>query len=397
MDGVGLSPARRAGHGVLLPTGRMSDEFRTVLQRRGDEVRLGLVGDLHALDQRYAIAARAAAGHDVQLLCAVKASTHHEVLRRAAHAGLGFDVANARELAHVRAVAPSAKVSLTSPALPIGDLELLYEAFGRGEVQRWHCDSLGQLERLVRACPGSTVGVRVNLDGLAVPEGMPLYRPSRFGIRLDQLGVARDLAAAHGCRLRWVHAHNGSEENDTASYVFAAGQILAAARQSDLDLESLDLGGGLLLEPTVEAIGGFCEAVRQATGPDVELVLEPGRFWLTDCISLVTQVLDVKETLDQLLLVLDFGMMSHLQWSDFLRIPTLGRLAPDDPRPWRICGRSCFEEDMLDEWEVVPVAPEGTVPVVGDCMVLGNVSGYSIELSCDFNGVERPSVDFLIP
>jgi diaminopimelate decarboxylase len=380
-----------------MPAERVSGPFQAVLRQRCEQARLGLVADLDALDERYATGAAAAAEHDIQLLCAVKASTHPEVLRRAGDFGLGFDIANARELAHARAASPGAAVSLTTPALPMGERGELYLAFAGGEIQRWHCDSLGQLEELARACPGSTVGVRVNLDGLDIPAGMPLWRPSRFGIRLGQLPAARDIAAAHGCALRWLHMHNGSEENDTASYVFAAGQIVAAAREHGIDLAALDLGGGVLVPPRAGELSAFFGAIREAAGPDVQLTLEPGRFWLADCISLVTQVLDVKETADHVLLVLDFGLMSHLQWSDGLRIPVLGPVAPDDQRPWRICGRSCFEEDWLEEWEEVPVVADGPIPRVGDSFVLGNVTGYSIELSCCFNGIDRQELEAVRP
>jgi diaminopimelate decarboxylase len=380
---------------VLLPDAHLSTTFRALLRQRCQEGRLGLVGDLNALEQRYRAAALAAAAHDVDLLYAVKASTHPEVLRRAAQFGLGFDIANACELEHARAASPLAPLSLTSAALPLDQREPLYRAFREGRVQRWHCDSLRQLAELARRCPGSTVGVRLNLDGLDIPNGMPVYRPSRFGIRVDQLPLAMEVAAAHGCTVRWLHIHNGSEVNDTASYAFAGEQILAAARAHGMDIESLDLGGGLLLEPTPRAIGEFFATIRKAVGSDVRLIFEPGRFWLTDCIALITQVLDVKETSAQISLVLDLGTLSHLQWSDCLRIPALGEFIPGDPRPWRICGRTCFEEDMLDECEPVPVVPGGVIPEVADCFVLGNVSGYSIELGCDFNGVAPPAVDFV--
>jgi diaminopimelate decarboxylase len=381
---------------VHLPAVGLSRQFRAVLQRRCEDGLTGIVADLDALDARYAAASTAAAEHGVHLLCAVKASTQPEVLGLAAAHGLGFDVANGEEIARVRAVAPGAMMSLTSPALPIGEREPLFAAFATGEIQRWHCDSLAQLEELCAACPGSTVGVRVNLDGLAAPYDMPLWRPSRFGIQLDQLSAAREVAAVHGCALRWLHTHNGSEENDLASYVFAAEQIVAAARHHRIDLASLDLGGGVFVDPTAPAISRFLDPIRRVAA-GIELVLEPGRWWLTDCVSLVTRVLGIKETPDFVALLLDFGLMSHLQWSDYLRIPTLGPLVPGDPRPWRICGRTCFEEDWLDASEKVPVSADGPVPQVGEYFVLGNVSGYSVELSCAFNGVARQTMATVRP
>jgi diaminopimelate decarboxylase len=391
---------------VLLPDA-VPPRWRDVLVHAARGRRLGLIGDLAALDRRYAAAAAAAAEHDVELLCAVKASTRIEVLALALEHGLGFDIANAREYARATAAADAAaaarrevRLSLTSPALPMHERAGLYAAFRAGRIARWHCDTLAQLTELTEQCPGTTVGIRVNLDGLDIPEGMPLWRPSRFGIRLDELAAARQIAAARGCTLRWLHTHNASEVNDTGSFVFAAEQIVAAARAHGLDLQSVDLGGGLLGEPTHEALGGFFAAVRRAAGPGVEVVLEPGRFWLTGCISLVTQVLEVKHTARHAYLVLDMGSMNHLQWSDNLRIPTLARLAPgagEPERQWRICGRSCFEEDWLDEAEFVPVAADGAMPEAGDYLVLGNVSGYSVELACDFNGLDRARLDLRWP
>jgi diaminopimelate decarboxylase len=388
---------------ALLPDG-VPARRRDVLLRAAAEHRLGLVGDLDALEARYAVAAAAAAEHDVELLCAVKASTRPEVLNLALEYGLGLDIANAREYAHARAAAAATghepTLSLTSPALPTDERAELYAAFRDGSIARWHCDSLAQLAELAEHCPGRTVGIRVNLDGLDIPAGMPLWQPSRFGIHLDELPAARRIAAERGCRLGWLHTHNASEVNDTASFVFAARQIVAAAAAHGLDLEAVDLGGGVLGPPTSDALAEFFAAVRGAAGAGVGVVLEPGRFWLTDCISLVTQVLEVKYVGEHAYVVLDMGTMNHLQWSDTFRIPTLAQLAsgPGAPdRRWRICGRSCFEEDWLDEEEVVPVAPGGAVPEPGDYLVLGNISGYSVELACEFNGLDRASLDLVRP
>jgi diaminopimelate decarboxylase len=382
---------------VHLPDTGLSAPFRESLRRRAADGLVGVVADLDALAARYAVAAAAGAAHDVRFLCAVKASTHPDVLALAAEHGLGFDVANAAEIDAVRAVAPDAPLSLTAPALPLEDRDTLHKSFAAGEIHRWHCDSLGQLEELCAASPHSTVGVRVNLDGLDVPDGIPLWRPSRFGIRLDQLPEARRIAEAHGCALRWLHTHNASEENTLASYVFAVEQVMSAARRHGIDVAALDLGGGVFVDPAPDALGEFLGTLRTAAGPEVELTLEPGRWWLADCAALVTRVLDLKETAAFVVLLLDFGLMSHLQWSDFLRIPTFRRLAPGDERPWRICGRTCFEEDWLHEDEKVPVTEDGALPAIGDYVVLGNVSGYSIELSCDFNGVRRQGLATVRP
>lgn len=251
---------------TLLPERPVREAVRRRIHQRGGDGDLGLVLDLAALEERCTTAVAAAARHDVGLLCAVKACTRPEVLARAAGCGLGFDVANLPELERVQAF--GTPVSLTSPAIPLAELPRLHAALRRRELQRWHCDSLGQLEALARACPGATVGVRVNLDGLPVPDDMPLWRDSRFGIRLEELPLARDIAAAHGCRLGYLHVHNGSERNDLASFVFAAGRIVEAARAHAIELDGLDLGGGLLVDATTGAMNAFFGAVRRAAGEE---------------------------------------------------------------------------------------------------------------------------------
>jgi diaminopimelate decarboxylase len=375
------------GGRLLLPDGVPAGRRDALLAAAAGH-RLGLVGDLDHLEERYGTATAAAAEHGIELLCAVKASTHPEVLGLAAAYGLGFDVANAVELAHVPAGAGT--VSLTSPALPAAEKDELFAAFRAGRVTRWHADSLAQLAELCDRCPGTTVGVRVNLDGLDVPAGLPLWQPSRFGIPLTDLGRARAVAEARGCRLRWLHTHNASEVNDTASFAFAAREIVRAAAAHGVDLEVLDLGGGVLGPPG--SLGELFGAVRAAAGPGVGVVLEPGRWWLTDCITLVTQVLEVKHLGPRSYLVLDMGTMNHLQWADYLRQPVL---APAGA--WRVCGRSCFEEDWLDEEEPVPVRDGGYEPRAGDYYALGNVSGYAVELATAFNGLAPATLTFVRP
>jgi hypothetical protein len=50
---------------------------------------------------------------------------------------------------------------------------------------------------------------------------------------------------------------------------------------------------------------------------------------------------------------------------------------------------------MLEEHEVVEVAAGAPLPRVGDAFVIGNVTGYSSELACDFNGIARPALELL--
>ncbi len=386
-----MSVAAASKPALWSPPG-LGDRLAVAVDEHRRAARHGVVVDLAACAGRMTRTVAAAAKHDVRLLYAVKACANRRALALAARHGLGFDITNVAELAAATAAAPGAPMSLTAPAVALEDDEPLRRAVATGKLRRHH-DSLGQLEAAARATPGIPLGVRVSLDEVDVPAGLPVYRPSRFGVQLGHLSPARELAAAHGSALRWLHLHNGSEENDLASFVFAAREVLRAARAADLEVTALDLGGGLLVDDEPMALDSYFAAIRAAAGPDIELTLEPGRFWLTDCVVLLTQVLDVKEAGGRTCLVLDVGLMSHLQWSAALRLPAL----PPVAQPWRIVGRSCFEEDAIEDDEIIPLGPAVAMPEIGDWFAIGNITGYSLELACDFNGIRRPPVTWLAP
>ncbi|MEU8119522.1 hypothetical protein AB0C21_12540 [Spirillospora sp. NPDC049024] len=385
---------------MLFPQLDIAPATRRAIEAAAAAGRSGWFVDLDRFAERCRGAVAAAAPHGVRLLLAVKSTTVPELLRAAAAAGLGFDVANMAEYDAVASAlggAPSF-VSMTSPALPPDELDRLVEAVRSGRVHRCHWDSLRQLDEACRSLPVRDVGVRVNLDGEDdLPEAFPRVSPSRFGVRARDLAAARETAESAGRRLRWLHMHNGSEENDHASFVTAAERVLRRAREAGLRPAALDLGGGLRGDPA--ALAGLFARLRAvvdggadgaADGPAdggadrVEIVLEPGQFWTQDCGYLSTRVLDVKPLDDRILVVCDCGTLNHLQWSTSSVLPRLGRGPGRDPRPYVLCGRTCFESDYVG---AVPPRGGAPVPRAGDWLVVGGVNGYSAELGSAFNGI----------
>ncbi|WP_021599790.1 diaminopimelate decarboxylase family protein [Actinomadura welshii] len=369
---------------VLYPRTGIGAATRRAIEAAAAAGRSGWFVDLDRFAERCRSAVRAAEPYGVRLLLAVKSTTVPELLRVAAGAGLGFDVANMAEYDAVVSALDAGTppfVSMTSPALPPPERDRLLDAIGSGRVHRCHWDSLGQFGEACRSLPVQDAGVRVNLDGEDLPEAFPQVTPSRFGVRARDLAAVRETAERAGRRLRWLHTHNGSEENDHASFVTAAEVVLRRAREAGLRPAALDLGGGLRGDPA--ALPGLFEKLRAVAG-DVEIVLEPGQFWTQDCGYLATQVLDVKPLDDRILVVCDCGTLNHLQWSTAPALPRLGRGAGSDRRPYVLCGRTCFESDYVG---AVPPRAGAPAPRPGDWLVVGGVNGYSAELGSAFNGI----------
>jgi len=346
--------------------------------------RPGFFVDMANLRRRLTVTTEVAARYGVRVLFAVKSCGNDEILRAAADSGVGFDISNNEEFEIVASrVGGRPFVSLTSPGLAKEQRERVCRMIRAGHIARFYCDSLRQLSDFCGLLRGSEVGIRVNLNGEAITDGVPVYAPSRFGVRLNELKTARDIAASADCRIRWIHLHNASEFNELSSYVTAARLMLQRSHEAGIDVAALDLGGGLREPADERSLGAFFGALRSVIPDHVELILEPGHFWLSECGYLSAQVLDVKAFDTYLVLVTDCGALNHLQWS-YPELPVLGPIARGDRRPYLMCGRTCFERDVVGQ---IAPSPGYPAPLVDDWLVLGEVSGYSAELGSSFNGV----------
>lgn len=340
-----------------------------------------LVVDVATIAERMRGLVAAARTSGIRLLHTVKSSTTPEVLRAADGAGLGFDVSNAREIRSVEdagVVAPW--LSCTPTSLPEDAMRALVPLAHERRLRRMHLDSVRQLDQWLTVAGSGPVGLRLNVAPEAWPDGVPARRVSRFGVRESELGAASTVATRHGSSVEWLHLHNASEENTVASFTAGLDLILERARACAPELRSVNLGGGLPRESAGELAAMFATLRRQA--PDVELVLEPGRWWSRGCVHLVTEVLDLKVT-DRCVFVVVASGSEARRWSAPV-LPPLGP-HPDAPAlPYVVCGATAYEQDFLGQ---VDPDPHARPPRVGDRLVMGGLSTYSIELLTHFNAV----------
>lgn len=318
---------------------------------------------------------------DIRMLHTVKASSRAEILAVAAAAGLGFDVSNESELALVRgAVADPDWVSFTPSSLNARSLRSLAELVKDGRVNRFHLDSLTQLKRWIDVAEPGPVGLRLNISPEAWPDNVVARRVSRFGLPERDLPAAQALVKGHGSHIAQLHVHNASENNDIRSFTESLALMLERGRECAPQLSGVNLGGGLPKTSAVEIAPMFAQL--RAIAPDLEIVIEPGRWWSMESVHLVTEVLDVKISDRCVFVVVSAGSESR-RWS-VPNLPSLGP-HPDAPdRPYVICGATAFEQDFMGQ---VAPDPDAPIPAVGDRLVLGGFSTYSVELLTQFNGV----------
>jgi len=311
--------------------------------------------------------------------------------------GCGAEVASGMELELAMALNVNPQqIAFNGPLKTENDL---FHALSSG-VKYLNADSPEELRELDVICrrrrTKASVGIRVNTD---VDLDLHGFR-SKFGIDIAR-GHARECVklASRLSRLKLVglHTHIGTQIMSPNHYSKALSQIIQFLEENGQfahSLEYVDVGGGfpsnsiapLGLTEAVPPIGSFATKIAEEMkrlsekcGHEIKLLLEPGRYLVTDSITLLLRVVRVKECKTETFVVLDGG--TNL-------VPTVRNLGlhhdlvvPGTRRTERglktVVGPLCSEYDTFLRGEF-PLVKEG------DIVAVPCVGAYDIPLSPQF-------------
>jgi len=364
---------------------------------RGGGPLCAYVYDLAALAARAEAMAASLPGN-VQLYYAVKANAHPAVLKTLAPVTHGFDIASGGELAKVRAVAPTARLSFGGPGKTDEEIETALRAC----VTFINAESIHDLSRIdhAAACAAGRAPVllRVNPRWRPVTGSHQMTgAPTQFGIDEQQLGAA--IAHARRCHhvaIQGLHLHAVSNNPDAAAHVEFTVHCLQLARRVarhfDVPLPVVDLGGGL----GIDYSGGgahfdwdlFTGGLREAAAahPDTTLILEPGRFLIAPCGYYAAEILDLKHNHGAAFAVLrggshHFRLPASMRWNHPFVVVDIDDWPYPFPRPEirdseiTVVGELCTTSDVLAR-----VTPVKRVRA-GDVLVFPLAGAYGWEIS----------------
>ena len=330
---------------------------------------------------------------------ALKALSTPGVLRLIRDEGLGADVASAGE------VAAALRAGFRGPDLVVhgnaksgDDLDAALAA-GAGLVVLDVPEEAAALgARARRVGVAQDVLLRVNPD-IHVDTHRKIqtgHAGSKFGLEpRAAAALAHDLPP--GLRFRGLHVHLGSQVLDARPLASSAAWCARFASEARLELEVLDLGGGLGVgyapgdpdpDPRryVEDVIGLA---RSAFARPPRLVLEPGRSVVAPAGVTLYRVVNVKRTAAGTTWVaVDGGM------GDNLRVPLYGaRYAPivatrvEAPPTglYQLAGRHCESSDVLGE--DLPLAD----PRPGDLLAVPVTGAYHQSMAVPYNLFPRPA------
>ena len=253
---------------------------------------------------------------------AMKASPNVNILRIFYNKGIHIDASSGDEANRaMMAQIPGQNILLTSQQIPDDLPTLLTEG-----VQYNACSKL-QLTHYGLIKPNSDVSVRINPGRGSGGNNRTSTggETASFGIWHEQIGEVLDIAKKYKLNIKRIHTHIGSG-SDPNVWKEVAGTSLGIVKQfldAGHNVDTLNLGGGYKVgrmsyenSVNMQEIGG---PVRNAfidfkknTKTRLKLEIEPGTFLVANAGSIVSQVVDIKQTTENYkFLIIDSGMTEN--------------------------------------------------------------------------------------
>ena len=248
-------------------------------------------------------------------------------------------------------------------------------------------ESPGELDRIdQRAVAQGTVArvaLRVNpdIDSKSHPHISTGLRSNKFGVPISEApALFREMAGRKGLTPVGAHVHIGSQITTLDPLTRAAEAVVALAhalRDEGIDLQHLDMGGGLGISydggPVVNPAEYVRALVTATRDSGLKIAIEPGRVLVGPAGLLLTTVVDVKQFPGaKRFVVVDAGMTELMRpalYNAFHRIePVVPRTG--EPGAVDVVGPICESTDAYARDRLLaPVA-------VDDLLMVRDVGAY---------------------
>ncbi len=332
---------------------------------------------------------------NVKIFYACKALTNINILKHIKSLGSNIDCSSINEvkLALHAGFTPDS-VLYTSNGIAFDEIE---DAKDLGV--HINIDSLSNLEKFGKKF-GHTypVGIRLRPNimaggNLKISTG---HDKSKFGIPVDQIDKIISLVQEHNLFIKDLHIHTGSEIKDVE--VFVKGiEVLFDIIPHFQELEFIDLGGGFKVpykdgdaETDIELLAS---KVKEAfdnhpnpNGKPLQIWFEPGKFLVSECGYLITQVNVMKDSATTCFVGVNSGfnhLIRPMFYDSYHRIKNISN--PDgEKKIYSVVGNICETDTFAWDRKLNNVSE-------GDYLVFYNAGAYGFEMSSNFNSRFKPA------
>ncbi len=236
---------------------------------------------------------------------------------------------------------------------------------------------------------GLSVGLRINPE-FSTQEGHEIYDPcapgSRLGIRRENLPNPLPKG------VEGLHFHTLCEQGfEPLEATFK--EVEQDFGEFFAQIKWLNLGGGHhITKPDYdrEGLKNLIRYIKETY--DLEVYLEPGEAVALDAGYLVTTVMDIVETEDYPVLILDTSAACHMP--DVLEMPYRpplkdSGLCDEKAYTYRLSSRTCLAGDVIGDYSF-----DNEIKI-GDRLTFEDMAIYSMVKNNTFNGMPLPDIDIM--
>lgn len=266
-------------------------------------------------------------------------------------------------------------------------------------------DSLSQLELYGHINPGGKVAVRFN-PGIGVGHHEKVKtggKKTKFAVQREFISEVKNTLKKYNLTLAGINQHMGSLFMNGDKYVDGVQNLFQIAKEFP-GLEFIDLGGGFgipymhgeerldLNDLGVKLTEVFKEFLNEYDNKDLVLKVEPGRYIVAECGTLLGKAYSVKENYGVKYIGTDLGfnvLMRPMLYDSYHHVKVLKNpdkiIDKEILEPVNIVGNICESGDIIAKGRELPVINEGDIIQVMDA------GAYGFVMSSNYNCRLRPA------
>ena len=332
---------------------------------------------------------------DVKIFYASKALTNINILKHLKSLGSNIDCSSINEVnLALHAGFTTDRILYTSNGIAFDEIE---EAKNLGV--HINIDSLSNLEKFGKKF-GHTypVGIRLRPNimaggNLKISTG---HDKSKFGIPIDQIDEILLLVTKYNLFIKDLHIHTGSEIKDVEIFVKGI-EVLFDIIPKFHELEFIDLGGGFKVPykdgDASTDIELLAEKVKEAfdnhpnpNGKSLQVWFEPGKFLVSECGYLITEVNVLKESGSTTFAGVNSGfnhLIRPMFYDSYHRIKNISNPNGTE-KNYAVVGNICETDTFAWDRKLNEISE-------GDRLVFYNAGAYGFEMSSNFNSRFKPA------
>jgi len=323
---------------------------------------------------------------------AMKANDNLAVLKTLVNHGAGFDIVSIGELRKALMVnADPKKIVFASVGKTQEEIE---EAIKAG-ILFFNVESEPELVEINRIAKKMNkkpkVALRINPD-VAAPTHAKITTgtlKNKFGIDLKTAKkIMQSTKKYPSIIFAGLHVHIGSQITSAKPFVDALKRVIAfldECRDAGIDLEYLDIGGGLGIvykDEKPQTAQQFSKAVLPLLEKiNLKIIMEPGRFIAGNAGIFVTQVLYLKDNGVKKFLIVDGGMNDLMRpslYDAYHEIVPLTK-SPSKKVKMDVVGPICESGDFFAKDRALPIMKKG------DLLAIMSAGAYGYVMSSNYN------------